>query len=147
MRTLQDVNERAFRVVRSWPENIDQIAKVFPLAKTRKTVLFAYGDMICNPHGLVVPAWIVAHELIHMLQQEDAGGPGVWWNEYLSSPAFRLREETEAHKVEFQQYREMHARPMWRRYRKIVAEKLSSPLYNNMIRTKEAEQILRDKNG
>lgn len=111
------------------PPIYDRAAKVFPLQGRE---IFAYGDKIYNPGGFDVPAWLVAHEEVHSLQQ--AGDPEGWWEQYLVDGEFRFHMELAAHQREYRSYCE-HNRDRNKRlhYRRLVAKKLSAPLYGNMI--------------
>ncbi len=120
------------------PPIYDRAAKVFPLEGRE---IFAYGDKIYNPGGFVVPAWLVAHEEVHQLQQ--AGEPEAWWDQYLVDAEFRFHMELAAHRREYESYCE-HNKDRNKRlqYKRIVAKKLSAPLYGNMITRFDAMRSL-----
>lgn len=113
------------------PPIYDRAAKVFPLQGRE---IFAWGDKIYNPGGFDVPAWLVAHEEVHSLQQVEAGSPQAWWDQYLVDVEYRFQQELAAHQREYRSYCEHNAdRNKRARYRSVVAKKLSAPLYGNMI--------------
>ncbi len=79
------------RIIHDHPPNFDQIIREFPRASGRG-VLFAYDDAIYVPDGAHVPPELIAHEEAHMRQQRIAGGPEVWWDQYIKSKSFRLKQ-------------------------------------------------------
>lgn len=91
------------RILRMFPPNIGRITKVLPHARKHGTI-FTYGNTIYNPAGGKLPLELLAHELIHVEQQEGVN-PEVWWAMYLSDPAFRLGVEIPAHKIEMDSLR------------------------------------------
>lgn len=98
--------------------------------------IFCYGNIIYNPSGGRIPKCLMEHEKVHRGQQGD--DPEVWWIMYIDDPAFRLNQELEAHKKEFRVFRLMnHCGKDRVAYLEMIAERLASPMYGNMI-TKEA---------
>ena len=77
------------------PQNIEAIAKAFPHRSTG--VIYAYGDIVYNPSGIVIPPALIAHETAHGLRQLI---PEAWWNLYITDPEFRYREELYGHAAE-----------------------------------------------
>ena len=118
---MQIVNER--------PPIWDRAAEVFPLQGRE---IFAWGDTIYNPGGFDIPVWLVEHEKVHQLQQ--AGDPEAWWEQYLVDTEFRFHMELAAHQREYRSYCENNKdRNKRLQYKRVVAKKLSAPLYGNMI--------------
>ena len=111
------------------PPIYEAAAKVFPLTGRE---IYAYGDKIYNPAGFDIPAWLIAHEEVHQLQQ--AGDPESWWEDYLKDIEYRFCMELAAHQREYRSYCE-HNKDRNKRaaYKRIVAKKLAAPLYGNMI--------------
>ena len=129
------------KIVNSTPPNIDQIKEKFPLSGNE---IFAFGDIIFNPGGFDIPAWLVAHEEVHQKQQgDDVEG---WWGRYLVDAEFRYQMEFEAHLREYKSYcYHVKDRNAQTRYLTTVARKLAAPLYGNMVSVSEAKR--RIKNG
>ena len=118
------------------PPIYDRVAALFPIEG--KAILFAWGDRIYNPTGIVVPKELIAHELIHGERQgTDEARIVAWWEKYLTDSQFRFDEELPAHKAEYLALVKRHSnkRVLYLDY---VAEKLSAPLYGNMVTKKEA---------
>lgn len=112
------------------PPMFEQISRTFPQA-LRPNVLFCWGDTIYNPSGIEIPDYLIAHETVHRGQQGD--DPIDWWQHYLFDEGFRFDQELPAHIKEYQQFCVGQPRPTRRIYLRVVAERLSGPLYNNML--------------
>ena len=132
------------------PPIFKEIVAVFPEA-IKPGVLFCFGDTIYNPSGIKIPNWLVAHENVHRKQQ--AVHPGVtcgWWLDYLNDPKFRFDQELPAHIEEYKQFRiDNRGRNVRRLYLRLVAERLSGPLYGRMMTYTEARKLIKigAKNG
>lgn len=124
------------------PPNFARIASALPGALGPR-VVFAYGDVIHNPNGLRLDTWIVAHEEIHGRQQRGAS-PDVWWDLYIESPAFRFRQELEAHRAEWVCWQGAHYHTRHARLAFIsrLASRLSGPLYGGLVDHKEARRLI-----
>ena len=110
------------------PPNFEKINNAFHVAG--QAVLFCYGDIICNPYGVEIPPQLIKHEEVHSRQQgSDVEG---WWDKYIEDPEFRWEQELEAHVVEWKEYCKRHGGDKRIAYLKIVAERLSSPIYGQM---------------
>lgn len=124
-------------VVYDYPPNYSDLVKVFPITRT---VIFAWGDIIYNPGKVEITPELVEHEKIHGARQKpDIIG---WWNQYIESPAFRLQEEIPAHQAEFMWLMRNGNRKIKRLALKMVANKLSAPLYGQLLSPKEARKII-----
>lgn len=108
---------------------------------------YTYGRCIYNPAGLKLPDHIVAHEKVHMAQQEAIGGPDIWWEKYFADPEFRMHEELEAYREQYRFYKNIHQN---RRKREIfleeIAKHLSSGMYGLGIEQGEAEDMISNNN-
>lgn len=94
----QPAKEYILETVIGFPPNFDLIQAALPQASRDHT--YCYGDKIYNPSGKKLPIDIQYHEYIHSQQQalyDVAGGPDLWWNQYLMMPGFRLQQELEAY--------------------------------------------------
>lgn len=130
-------------VVEGWPPNITQIRAVLPVTRNN---IFAYDGIIYSPSGTDLPPELHAHEAVHFAQQDNyPGGPAGWWDEFLASPKFRLKQEIPAHKAE---YRHMLRNATSRQQRrfvkskglKMLAKRLSAPMYGGIINLQTAMQ-------
>lgn len=120
------------RVVMQPPPMMAAICAVFPEAATR-ACLFAWGDTIYNPKRAEISAELFAHEAVHGARQRSGvfGTVEEWWDKYLDSPAFRLAEEVEAHRAEYEAILDRIGRGRNERRRALnyVGLRLIAPLY------------------
>ena len=133
------------QIVKTYPPNIAAIRAKFPAVANRRGLLFAYGDVLHNPDGVEIANHLIRHELVHVLQQRDVGGPEKWWDLYLADQDFRLRNELTAHIAEYQSFCSGPP-PRNRRARyahlDTIAERLSSRIYGYMIRRQAAKNAI-----
>jgi hypothetical protein len=67
-----------------------------------KYTIFTYGDAIYNPAGLTLLAETIAHEEHHMKQQREIeGGPDAWWDRFIRDAMWRIQQEAQAYKVQY----------------------------------------------
>jgi hypothetical protein len=149
MRRLIDLNCKEMNIVTAYPPNIAEIELVFPGVKANlngaKQIYFCYGNTIYNPSGRPLEKYIIAHEVLHSMQQADTGVE-MWWDRYLADPEFRFQQELEAHCVEYEQYRlENPGRAFRRRYIAILAERLSGPLYGRVVSKAQAMELIKEE--
>lgn len=144
MRHMADVLGMQLDSVPSKPPNWEHVLRVFPKVEFMHGILFCYGDKIYNPDNVHIPLWLLGHECTHSLQQTSIGKEN-WWQSYLESPSFRLREELEAHRVELEVYNHQHNRALRRSYAHAIAKRLSGSLYGNMIKPRQALHMITEK--
>jgi len=132
-------------IVYTYPPNIDDIAKVFPLAKELPNVVFAYGHTIYSPSKDRIPIPILKHEFVHCERQGTAeDGIIEWWDKYLKDIDFRYMEERVAHIAEYIKACELAVdRSGRRRALREVSKKLSHPLYGRMVTFDHARTALK----
>src|SRR3954452_1929234 len=85
-------------IVNDWPPNIELIRKHFPIGPH---TIFTYGDCIYNPRNTELDQHIIRHEAVHCEQQAEYGA-AAWWDRYIADPAFRLEQELEAYRAQWQ---------------------------------------------
>lgn len=111
------------------PPNFKRIHAAFPEAN-KKGVLFAYGEDVYNPWGIVIPPALLAHEYRHCARQWQAD-PEAWWEKYITDGEFRYEEELIAHVEEYiVQAKGMKDRNARARLEMNTAARLIAPLYN-----------------
>ena len=110
------------------PPIFDRILAAFPKAG-EPGVIFAWGDSIYNPSGIVIPPALLAHEAVHGERQTKFSDVAHWWESYIEDPLFRYREELPAHAAEFRVLMpaDRNARA---RLAMTTARRLIAPLYN-----------------
>lgn len=123
------------QIIKQRPPLFEEIAAAFPIVRERKSIIYAWGDRIYNPDGIVIPAELFVHEQVHMDRQGST--VEAWWRCYLSDPEFRLNEEIPAHAAEYRAFcannRQGERRNARRLYLHAAAKRLSSPIYGSMI--------------
>jgi len=129
------------RSIKAYPPNWTELTKHFPI-KGKQGVLYAWGDIIYNPSGIIIPPWVERHEEVHGDRQRDEGmSIERWWDEYVNYNDFRLKEEILAHRVEWQKF----SGPYRDHYLGYMGERLSGPLYGNLITYEEAIKEITSK--
>lgn len=129
--------------IRLYPPNYEKILAAFPVIKDEPYVVFAYGDIIYNPSGKVLPLEKIAHEQVHMLQQLEVGIDW-WWDTYCNDNVFRLQEELPAHRIDYKVFCEHNSdRNEQARYLQWLAGYLSGPMYGNLLTFKEAKKQIK----
>ncbi len=135
------------QIITDYPPIISALEAEFGRAKLRnpkRPVLFAYGGVIYNPQGITVPPPLLAHEHVHG-ERQLRWGLDQWWEDYISSTYFRLKEEIPAHIAEA---RVMYSPNPCRRNKmaivSVISKKLASPLYGGLISRMKARAIIKE---
>lgn len=103
-----------------------------------KGIIITYGDTVYCKYDL--PPDLIAHEAIHVKQQKYIG-KDKWWEQYFSSPEFRLLQEVEAYTAQLKWAKQNYSRQARRAlFRKCVHD--MATLYGNMCTKEEAEKLL-----
>lgn len=120
-----------------FPPNIERIRAKFPL---KGGEIFAWDGIIYHPMGNRLPPELIAHEECHFAQQD--GDPEGWWERYLSDDdEWRFEQELEAHIVEYREYcRHNRDRNQRMRYLHMIARRLASPMYGNVVTSAQARR-------
>lgn len=139
-------------IIQAYPPMIDEIDAVFHVVG--KKVIYAWGNDIYNPCNIWIPKHLLAHEAVHQERQKEIqattlGHAGTearvraWWELYLSYTAFRLTEETLAHRAEYQHLIQHGNRHQRRSALASTASRLGSPLYGSMPLTpRQARELI-----
>lgn len=126
-------------IVVAYPPMYDQIAAKFDLGPR---TIFTWHDKIYNPSGGRVSGDLMAHEIIHMVQQN--GFPATWWRRYLDESEFRLDQEVQAYG---RQYEYLCSQNSNRNFQFQVLMQLglflSGPMYGNLTTLENATQLIR----
>lgn len=126
-------------IVHDYPPNIDVIRKQFGI--TGEHVVFTFGDILYNPSGDTIPDHLLVHEQVHTKQQGlDVSG---WWNRYLADNQFRLQQEVEAYRAQYQFALQNLNRIYRRLLLKKIAKDLSGPMYGKLVSSQQAEQLIK----
>lgn len=107
-------------------------------------LLITIGDTIYTKDSSILERRpdLLAHEKVHEIQQRKIGIDS-WWNEYLSDPQFRLKQEIEAYygQALFVKERIKDRNKRWPLLDE-MCRNVSSPMYGSLISYKEALRIL-----
>jgi len=83
--------------------------RVDPIARTTlgrpRGIAFTYDGVLYNPDNGPVNFALMTHEERHARQQLGMGAEA-WWDKYLSDPNFRIEQEIEAYRAQYQAARE-----------------------------------------
>lgn len=126
-------------IVNTWPPNIDAIRAVLPVTRDN---IFAYDGKIYSPVAYILEPTLIAHERVHFAQQESIG-VDAWWDRFLKSKKFRLSQEIPAHQAEWRAFLSLNpGRKQRRAHLKMMAKRLSAPMYGRLISTSEAKKVI-----
>lgn len=123
------------KIIKAFPPNCAAINRAFHIRG--KPVFFAYGDKIYNPAGAYIAPAIVVHERVH--GERQGADPAAWWQRYIDDAVFRLDEEIPAHRAEYACYR---STAQTEQQLDLIAKRLSSPLYGNLVSYGLAVELL-----
>jgi len=117
--------------------------------KINPIAFFTYGDTIYNPSNLNLPIEIIAHEKVHMEQQNhNEKDAALWWGKYLRDPQFRVDQEAKAYGKQYAVICSgLKDRNERCRYLTLLARSLSGPLYDNAVSFQTAMQLIKEKSG
>ena len=128
-----------------FPPNIDKIKEKLDITDEmikNKKIIFCYGDTVYNPTFSDIPDHQIAHEQVHVRQQQNK--PDEWWELYLNDVDFRLSQEIEAYKAQYQYVKRfIKDRNLLNKYALTFAGYLSDEIYGNLITTLEALNLIK----
>lgn len=116
------------KIIRDKPPIWDEAHRHFEIDDA--ITFYTYGDILYNPAGIEVTADLAVHEYTHWQQQEDVGGPEIWWRRYFDDRRFRAQQEAEAYARQYRFFcRENLDRNTRFRYLCLLGSFMASPLY------------------
>lgn len=128
-------------IKQEFPPNISEIVKTFDIHGLNP--VFTYGDVLYNPTGGEISDDLMTHEETHAKQQRDFGKED-WWTRYLIDPTFRMMQEVEAYREQYKHIERTCNRAERRWYLEEFAKNLSSRLYGNIIKKKQAQELIKN---
>lgn len=125
-----------------YPPNIKDIENRF--GSIGKNVVFTYGDIIYNPSGNFIDAYLISHEETHTKQQgSDIEG---WWKKYLNDDKFRLEQEAEAYHNQYEHFcRNKKDLLRQEEFLSFIAKDLSGDMYGNICNLEEAKKLIKNE--
>ena len=132
-------------IITGYPPNFDKISEALPGAH-KEGVIFAYHPYVYKPHGAPkLRPDLIAHESVHLKRQAEGEGPEQWWDDYISSAAFRLEEEGLAHLAEARSLAKQAGKCNRKKRREIatrIGGRLASSLYSAGTSKKAAVKVI-----
>lgn len=128
------------KILEENPPNIDIIKRHFPIYPQ---VVYTYGDTLYNPSKAFISDHLMIHEEVHAKQQGN--DPDDWWNKYIKDRSFRLDQELEAYRTQYQ-FICKHIKDRNKRMPFLwgIANTLSSPLYGNLVNKQKAIKLIQN---
>lgn len=132
------------KVIKAYPPNYAEICKVFKIAD-KKNIVFTYGDTLYRPdRSGAIPNHLRVHERTHEKQQ--GGDPAGWWNRYLVDKDFRLSQEVEAYRRQYQFFISTnHNIKEQVAFLERISDDLASDIYGNLVTNSEAKRLILTK--
>ena len=129
------------KIVNDFPPNFEDICQAIPDVRSKEDVVFTYGDTIYNPYGGDIQDHLDVHESIHEQQQGKIGIDN-WWARYLNDKAFRLEQEVEAYKTQYQFVFKKYGIAVATGFLRDIAGDLSGSMYGNVMDRKQARKAI-----
>lgn len=130
------------KILELYPPNIKEIEKKFDL--TGLQPVFAFGNVIFNPHNIQIDQFLLTHEMTHQKQQGNR--PMEWWEKYLSDPLFRMEQELEAYRNQYSLFcKKVTDGNKRARYLHGIAISFSSKMYGNIISYSNAIKYVKNR--
>jgi len=125
------------------PPNYEAIVAAFPVVKSKYGIIFTYGHVIHNPDGISVTPDLHAHEQTHTIQQTSFGmTPERWWEQYINDVDFRLKQEVEAYRAQYNFVMENYGRDQRRALLKHITKALSGSMYGRIVTVAGAKKLV-----
>lgn len=116
------------------PPNWDKLVELFGVSW--KTTVVTYGETV-HASQPISPD-LEVHEGVHVRQQQEMGIEA-WWERYYVDAAFRLEQEIEAYRAQYQFFVKVCPdRNMVFKFKDRIARDLASKQYGNCITYAEA---------
>ena len=132
-------------IVTEPPAIYDRAKDVFGLDFVKDKLVMTYGENV-HTHTGHLSDDLVAHEQTHIDQQSAyEGGPAAWWERYLVDPQWRLEQELQAYRKQWQ-WMLKHEPNRQKRFDTLrhCAQCLSGHIYGNIISLSDAMKRIRE---
>ena len=101
--------------------------------------VFTVGNTIYSLNKLSKD--LLAHELTHVKQQALMN-PNEWWDKYIDDADFRLSQELEAYRTQWEYAKNEQSRQYRKQLKPHILKTISGKMYGNMISKAEAEGLI-----
>jgi len=111
----------------------------------RDLMVMVYGKTMHKGFKYPIDPDLLVHEEVHVKQHtEYEGGPAAWWERYLQDPEFRINQEVEAYRRQYEWLKENEP-DRNKRFKILVlcAKNLSGPMYGEAISMQNAMNAIR----
>jgi hypothetical protein len=123
------------------PPNWSRLTKEFGV-HWDSGVIVTYGDTAHTKRVAVMTPDLIAHELVHVIQQKELG-PIKWWEKYINDRDFRLSQELEAYTRQAKWIKNTASMPeSEKRMRVEHIWKSMATMYKDMVTYKEAKALI-----
>jgi len=134
-----------YKILYTPPPIIERAREAFGIKWEEKNVVMVYGDTIHQSFDYPMDDDLLIHELVHVRQHaEYPGGASAWWDRYLIDAEFRLSQELEAYRIQWQwvlkNEKNRQTRFLILRH---CASDLSGSMYGNLMGFTEAMQRIK----
>lgn len=118
---------------------MNDVLKKFDITKRIDNISFTYGNTIYAKRDLSYG--LVAHEVIHVLQQMDIG-KDIWWHIYMEDWLFRLEQELEAYRNQYRVYQLNDPEEAEIELDRIARD-LSGGMYGDIVSFERAKEMIK----
>jgi len=132
------------KIVKDYPPNYDKICEAIPGVVGNDNICFTYGDTVYSPSTDEFSDHLTEHESIHIKQQSKMGRDE-WWDRYLKDEKFRLEQELEAYRAQYQFVYKNYGRENAYFLVKEISKDLSGDMYGNILKKKQARKEIMKK--
>lgn len=123
------------------PSVADKIFNVFGVDYNKGDLIISYAPHIHTKKGYLTPD-LEAHEGTHLVQQSKIGTEN-WWNKFFDDPKFRLEQELEAYRNQYEYLKQnIKDRNKLYQLRTFIAKQLAGEMYGHILTTDEALKLI-----
>lgn len=127
------------KIKTKYPPNINKIKEKF--GNIPNNLVFTYKNILYSPSGRNISKDLKVHEKVHIKQQGDNSDS--WWNKYLNDESFRLNQELEAYKKQYNFFKNTcKIKSRIPQFLNKIASDLSGTIYGNIISFDEAKRLI-----
>lgn len=119
---------------------------IYPILRLRfnvkwEDIAITYGKTVyCHKE---MPDHLKEHEMVHVKQQKNVFFAFFWWILYLCSAKFRLSQELEAYRAQYQYICRHFSISKRLETARALANLLSGPMYGGLVTFAEADWMIR----
>lgn len=123
-------------IIHTKPEIYQRLVDTFGIDWNKGIIITYNGKIYCKTD---ISDDLIVHENTHIKQQENQPD---WWDKYIEDKNFRLSQEIEAYKAQYEYVKGNYPRWARRKVLKAIATDLSSYIYGNIISYEDAVKVI-----